>query len=91
MLIVVTYDIEDDRARTKLYKTLKRFGEPVQYSVFECLLTTDQFARMRLEVAQTLEGNTLGVRYYEMCEACQRQVVTLGIAKTSKPISVYIV
>jgi len=33
--IVLAYDIPDDRRRTKLFKTLKRFGFPVQESVFE--------------------------------------------------------
>ena len=44
MFIVVAYDIEDDKQRTRLHKTLRRFGEPVQFSVFECILTNDQFA-----------------------------------------------
>src|SRR6185436_13646804 len=38
MLILVSYDIPDDRRRTKLANALKDFGERVQYSVFEFLL-----------------------------------------------------
>ena len=91
MFIVVAYDIEDDKQRTRLHKTLRRFGEPVQFSVFECILTNDQFAEMRAEVAQVLGGASRGVRYYEMCEGCNRQVVTLGIARTTKLRPVYIV
>ena len=91
MLIVVAYDVDSNKLRTRLHKTLRRFGEPVQYSVFECILTNDQFAEMRAEVARVLEGLRRGVRYYEMCDACHRQVVTLGIARTSKVRSVYIV
>lgn len=33
MLIVVSYDIPNDRRRTRLAHTLKDFGERVQYSV----------------------------------------------------------
>lgn len=33
--IVVSYDVVDDRRRTKVMKTLKNFGAHVQYSVFE--------------------------------------------------------
>jgi len=32
MLILVTYDVPDDRRRTRLAHTLKDFGERVQYS-----------------------------------------------------------
>ena len=91
MFIVVAYDIEDDKLRTRLHKTLRRFGEPVQYSVFECILTNDRFAEMRMLVTQVLEGRTRGVRYYEMCEGCNREVVTIGIARTTKLRPVYIV
>jgi CRISPR-associated endonuclease Cas2 len=48
VLILVSYDIPDDRRRTKLAHTLKDFGQRVQYSVFECLLTADQVAHLEL-------------------------------------------
>jgi len=38
MLILVSYDVPDDRRRTKIAALLKDFGERVQYSVLECLL-----------------------------------------------------
>jgi CRISPR-associated protein Cas2 len=38
MLILVSYDVPDDRRRTRLAHALKDFGERVQYSVFECRL-----------------------------------------------------
>ena len=34
MLTVVSYDVRDDRRRTRLAHALKDFGERVQYSVF---------------------------------------------------------
>lgn len=33
--LLVTYDISDDKLRTKFSKYLKKFGERLQYSVFE--------------------------------------------------------
>ena len=47
MLILVSYDIIDDYRRTKLAKKLLDWGQRVQYSVFECELTTAQFAEMK--------------------------------------------
>ncbi|MCA9742068.1 CRISPR-associated endonuclease Cas2, partial [candidate division KSB1 bacterium] len=36
MLLLVSYDIVDDKQRTKLAKRLQNYGQRVQYSVFEC-------------------------------------------------------
>ena len=84
MFIVVAYDISDDKTRAKLHKTLRRFGERVQFSVFECILTREMFEQMRGEVASVLEHQELWrVRYYEICEACRGRTVTLGLAFTT--------
>lgn len=34
-MIIISYDISDDKLRTKFAKYLKRFGHRIQYSVFE--------------------------------------------------------
>lgn len=34
-MIVVSYDISDDKLRTKFSKYLSKFGHRLQYSVFE--------------------------------------------------------
>ncbi|MCB0227265.1 MAG: CRISPR-associated endonuclease Cas2, partial [Anaerolineae bacterium] len=47
MFIVVSYDIPDDRRRTKVMKALKDFGRHVQYSVFECEIRREDFKRLR--------------------------------------------
>ena len=41
MFIVISYDIPDNKRRTKVMKTLKNFGAHVQYSVVECELKRD--------------------------------------------------
>ena len=92
MLIVVAYDISDDKTRTRLHTTLRRFGERVQFSVFECILTAQLFEQMRREVALALEHQELWrVRYYEVCEGCRRRTVTLGQAFTTTLKRLYIV
>ncbi len=92
MLIVIAYDISDDKTRTKLHKTLRRYGERVQFSVFECILTPELFQKLCGEIAATLDHRELWrVRYYEICEGCRRQTVTLGQAFTTTLKKVYIV
>jgi CRISPR-associated protein Cas2 len=92
MFVVVTYDISDDKTRTRLHKTLRRFGERVQFSVFECILTSEMFEQMCREVAVALEHQELWrVRYYEICEGCRRRTVTLGQAFTTTLKRLYVV
>lgn len=43
---LVTYDVTDDKRRTRVFKTLKCYGHHVQYSVFVCDLSRTE--RLRL-------------------------------------------
>jgi CRISPR-associated protein Cas2 len=45
--MVISYDISDNRRRTKIMKTLEDFGTHVQFSVFECRLKPNEFARLK--------------------------------------------
>jgi CRISPR-associated protein Cas2 len=38
-IYVVCYDISDDRRRSRVYKTLRGFGDHIQFSVFRCELS----------------------------------------------------
>lgn len=79
--ILVAYDIEDNSKRTKLHKLIKRFGDPVQYSLFECLITKEQFEKMKLLIAKIPLERADSVCYYELCQACSKQVSRTGKAK----------
>ena len=78
--ILVVYDISRDRRRTKLHNRLKDFGSPVQYSVFECLLTGDEITAMKGSVRKIIKPRLDRVRYYPMCNRCLK-----GIDITSGP------
>lgn len=47
MYIAISYDIPEDKRRTKIHKILKSYGQWMQYSVFECNLTETQYAKLR--------------------------------------------
>ena len=70
MLILVSYDIPDDRRRTRLAHLLKDFGARVQYSVFECHLTPEQTDRLRTRVAGLIAPEEDSVRFYRLCAEC---------------------
>ena len=68
--ILVVYDISHDKRRTKLHNTLKDFGTPVQYSVFECLLDEAGLKRMKKATGKIIKPRLDRVRYYYLCQAC---------------------
>ena len=64
--IVVSYDISDDRKRTKVMKILRDFGTHVQYSVFECRLSKRQISQMKRLLKTEIES-TDSIRIYFLC------------------------
>ncbi len=74
--ILIAYDISNDKRRTKLHNTLLNYGTPVQYSVFECLLTAKDEKRMRQAVKRVIRPRKDHVRYYTLCANCLQKVET---------------
>jgi CRISPR-associated protein Cas2 len=68
MFIAVSYDIPDDRRRTRVMKALKDFGTHVQYSVFECELKEEDYKRMRERLDKLIDRKEDSVRFYVLCQ-----------------------
>jgi CRISPR-associated protein Cas2 len=90
MLIVVSYDVPDDRRRTKLAHALKDFGGRVQYSVFECLLEPDQVEALRLRIGRLIAPEEDRVRIYRFCTDCGSRTEILGLGKLTEDPDVYV-
>jgi len=92
MLILVSYDIPDDRRRVKIAKTLEDFGERVQYSVFECELEQQHLDRLRNRLGMLVEEDDDSIRFYLLCARCKGSIEVLGRGEVpSEPPEVYIV
>ncbi|MBN2053566.1 CRISPR-associated endonuclease Cas2, partial [bacterium] len=63
-LYVVSYDIRDDRRRNKVLRTMKGYGDRVQFSVFECILTIEQVKCCRAELSKLIDVKEDTVRVY---------------------------
>jgi CRISPR-associated protein Cas2 len=74
--IVVTYDLTNNKRRTKLHKLLQDYGTPVQYSVFECLLEPKEIEQMKRRVRRLIKPSLDQVRYYPLCATCQGRIET---------------
>jgi CRISPR-associated protein Cas2 len=77
-LYVVTYDIPDDRRRTRLHDRLLDYGSPVQYSVFECMLDRQHLCELKRMMLRTISRRRDHVRVYPLCATCASRVWTNG-------------
>ena len=75
--VIVSYDIRKDKRRNKIYKTLKNFGQRVQYSVFECDITRMEYLKLRSRLDALIEEDD-NIRFYFLCEACQATIERIG-------------
>ncbi len=47
---LVTYDIRDDKRLRKVFKTMRNWGDHLQYSVFECQLNRVELLQLKAEL-----------------------------------------
>ncbi|MBD3886690.1 CRISPR-associated endonuclease Cas2 [Phormidium tenue FACHB-886] len=78
MYVVISYDIPDDKRRTKIHKILKSYGQWMQYSLFECDLNNTQYAKLHARLSQLIKPEQDSIRFYFLCRCCQAKVERIG-------------
>jgi CRISPR-associated protein Cas2 len=51
---IICYDICDDKRLRKVFQTMRKFGDHLQYSVFECQMTPSDLVRCRADLAKII-------------------------------------
>ncbi len=90
MFITVSYDVTDNKRRTRLSKTLLDFGRRVQYSVFECNLTEKQLLLLERRIEKIVNHKEDTVRIYRFCEACKDKLRIIGTGTFTTDADVFI-
>ena len=90
MFIVISYDIPEDTRRTKLAKLLLNYGQRVQYSVFECILTAEQLKSLNKRMLPLLDLAEDSVRFYSLPRDAVREIMVLGQGSVTVDEPVYI-
>lgn len=90
VLIVVSYDVTDDRRRTRLAAALQNFGSRVQFSVFECHLEEPQIDRLRASLLALIDPQEDSVRLYPFCRGCGAKAEIHGIGLPTGDPEVYL-
>lgn len=81
MLYLISYDIIEDKKRTKLAKALLNYGIRVQYSVFECELEPPKFEEMKKKALTFVDESKDSLRIYRLCQSCAEWIESYGIKK----------
>ncbi len=78
MHVLVSYDIVDNKTRTRVMKHLKNYGQRVQLSCYECDLDEPMYQQMKEGVEQLIDKKMDSVRYYRLCKGCLHNVIICG-------------
>jgi CRISPR-associated protein Cas2 len=91
MLVLVVYDIADDRRRDRLATFLEGYGRRVQESVFECFLSLQEMKALHLKVSGQVQAGEDNVRFYWLPADALLRTLTIGSKPPQPPPSVYII
>lgn len=88
--VVVSYDIPEDRRRTKVMKTLKNYGAHVQYSVFECQLEENELRALRRKLVKLVrQGDSIRLYFIGRDDVQRIEVLGGGRASVERRIFLY--
>lgn len=78
-IVLMIYDIVDNKSRNKMVKCLEHYGVRVQKSAFEALLNREQYKRMLEESSSLINEETDSLRVYILDDIID--VYTWGIGE----------
>ncbi|BAT54665.1 CRISPR-associated protein Cas2 [Nostoc sp. NIES-3756] len=82
LFYLIIYDLPDNKAankrRTRLHKMLSGYGKWTQYSVFECFLTSVQFATLQTKIEKLIKPHEDAVRIYVLDSGAVKRTITYG-------------
>ena len=84
-MVLVTYDVETltpagQKRLRRVAKACLDYGQRVQNSVFECLVTESQFVNLKARISGIIDKNLDSVRFYHLGNGWQKHVENLGKA-----------
>jgi CRISPR-associated protein Cas2 len=89
MFIVIAYDIQSDRRRTKIVKVLKDYGGVrVNFSVFECRIKAALFPGLKADLEKLIKPRKDSVLFYDLCGKCIQKRDRIGLPQAEADIVV---
>lgn len=91
MLVLIVYDIPDDKRRQKLATFLEGHGRRVQFSVFECFISHSVMKKLYTQIKRRVKPDEDNVRFYWIAADCLPKAMTIGSPLPQPPPQLYIV
>lgn len=81
---LLLYDVSDDGRRARVHDRLRRWGHPLQFSIFYVRCTARELARLRYELSQVVDdADRLAV--VRLCNQCAHNMTIQGDALAELP------
>jgi CRISPR-associated protein Cas2 len=91
MLVLVIYDIADNKRRLKLSNFLEGYGRRVQESAFECFISLDHLGKLYEKVKKRVKPEEDNVRFYWIPSDALPKTLTIGSELPQPPPKYYII
>ena len=96
MLILITYDVETttkagEKRLRQVAKECVNYGQRVQNSVFECLLTEAQFVTLKATLTSIIDDTADSIRFYFLGNNWQRRIEMVGKVTSYNPSDALII
>ena len=77
-LVIIAYDVADDKNRSDLRDLLLECGTPINKSVFECQIHKRELLTIENKITSIIDNNEDTVAIYPLCNACSIKKVIIG-------------
>jgi CRISPR-associated protein Cas2 len=91
MMVLVVYDIPDNKRRLKLANFLEGRGRRVQESVFECFISLEQMPGLFDRIEKLVKKSEDNVRLYWIPRDALPRTLTVGSPMPEPPPDYYII
>lgn len=83
MYILVTYDVQTETLEGKrrlrnVARLCMNYGQRVQNSVFECVLTEVQLVQLKSKLEELIDSQNDSIRIYYLNRSENRRIITIG-------------
>jgi len=90
-MVVIVYDISDDKRRLKLSNFLEGYGRRIQLSVFECFLNLQEMRQLYEKVQKQVKPSEDNVRFYWVSNESASLAFTIGSPPVEAPPNYYVI
>ncbi len=91
-MIIISYDFSSNKTRTKFSKFIKKFGNKIQFSVYQIKNSKRLLDMILTEIDHTYKPifeNSDSILIFQLCEVCEKKIIRYGSASHEDKDVVY--